>query len=85
MRRIGGEPNDITDQMLDTCYQRMCAWVRLATVAVETEWPEFEALRAFSIFDMDTRPSQETMAENLGKLATTFAPNATQIGQQQQS
>jgi hypothetical protein len=55
----------------------MSAWVRLVTVAIDLEWPEFEALRAFSIFHLDPRPSRETVAENLGKLATTFAPNVT--------
>ena len=70
-RTIGG-PDSVSPQMLGTCFDRMMQWVELAKETLETEWPSFEAVRAFSVFQLRPKLSVDIIKQDLTKIAHIF-------------
>eukprot|EP00435_Cladocopium_sp_Y103_P021208 s316_g5.t1 len=70
-RSIGG-PDSVSPQLLGTCFDRMIQWVELAKETLEAEWPSFEAVRAFSVFQLRPRLSVETIKKDLAKISQIF-------------
>lgn len=70
-RTIGG-PDSVSPQMLGTCFDRMMQWVELAKETLEAEWPSFEAVRAFSVFQLRPKLSVDIIKQDLTKIAHIF-------------
>ena len=68
-RSIG---NDATFQIINDCYDRMASWVKIATEALHCEWPTFEAVRAFSVFQLKPRLAPAEIRKDLKKICTIF-------------
>ena len=62
-RNLGG-PRAVTPAILDVCFRRMANWIRLAKMVIMAEFPNFEAMAAFSVFDLPAA-SQTTTAPPL--------------------
>ena len=76
-RSLGG--SGVSPQILSECYDRMAVWVRLAQETLEAEWPTFEAIRAFSVFQLQPRLSPHVVKKDLAKITQIFnEPNSTQ-------
>ncbi len=41
------------------CLQRMCGWVRLASLALEAEFPDFDIMASFLIFSLSSSKPQD--------------------------
>ena len=50
----------------------MAAWVHLAREALHAEWPTFEAIRAFSVFQLRPRLETSIVKKDLGKICQIF-------------
>lgn len=50
----------------------MTTWVRLAKATLEIEWPSYEAIRSFSVWQLQPRLSGEAVRKDLTKLAHVF-------------
>ena len=74
IRSVGGT-SSVTDGILDRCFARMAAWVRLAAQTIQTEFPQWELVRAFGCLDLSPRPSQEVIEKSLEQLAQCFKLN----------
>ena len=61
-RTLGG-PRAVTPAILDACFNRMSNWIRLAKMVIMAEFPSFDAIAAFSVFDVPAA-SQTTMAQS---------------------
>ena len=70
-RSVGGR-DAVTVLVLNDCYDRMSSWVRIAVENVQSEWPTFEAARAFSVFQLKPRLSPVVIKKDLAKLCTIF-------------
>eukprot|EP00435_Cladocopium_sp_Y103_P040577 s2118_g11.t1 len=70
-RSVGGR-HAVSIQVLNGCYDRMSSWVRIAVKNVKSEWPTFEAARAFSVFQLKPRLSAAVIKQDLTKLCTIF-------------
>jgi hypothetical protein len=68
-RSIG---NDVTPQIINDCYDRMVSWVKIATEALHCEWPTFEAVRAFSVFQLKPRMAPAEIRKDLKRICTIF-------------
>jgi hypothetical protein len=47
-------------------------WVHLAREALHAEWPTFEAIRAFSVFQLRPRLETSIVKKDLGKICQIF-------------
>ena len=63
---------DVTSQIINDCYDRMASWVKIATEALHCEWPTFEAVRAFSVFQLKPRLAPAEIRKDLKKICTIF-------------
>lgn len=70
-RSIGGK-DVVTAQLLNDCYGRMASWVRIAEEALKCEWPTFEAVQCFAVFQLKPRLTSSQIAADLGKICTIF-------------
>lgn len=52
-KTVGG-PGKVTKQIVDRVLQRMGNWVALAESVVQAEFPKFDVLNSFSIFNLET-------------------------------
>ena len=68
-RSLGG-PSAVTDQVIAVCMARMAAWVRLAKVSVDAEFPSWELFSAFGVFNLRASPSPVMKTQWLHRLAT---------------
>ena len=50
----------------------MAVWVHLARESLMAEWPTFEAIRAFSVFQLRPRLDISIVKQDLGKLCQIF-------------
>ena len=75
-RSIGGA-DVVTPQLLADCYERMFQWVVLAREALNTEWPSFEAIRAFSVFQLRPKLEATVVKKDLSKICTIFGEPQT--------
>lgn len=50
----------------------MAQWVELAGETLKTEWPSFEALQAFSVFQLRPRLDATVVKKDLGKICQIF-------------
>ena len=80
VRSVGG-PNAASRATVDRCLARLQAWVVLAQEVLRAEYPEFEAVSALSVFDLQTtrtvacgQPESlpPAVREPLTRLAQTF-------------
>ena len=51
-----GFGGSVPESLINKCISRMVAWTRLAITVIKTEFPQFEVLRAFSIFGFTLGP-----------------------------
>jgi hypothetical protein len=51
-KTLGGT-GKVTSQIVDRVLQRMCNWVALAEAVVQSEFPNFDALNSFTIFNLE--------------------------------
>jgi len=51
----------------------MASWVKIATEALHCEWPTFEAVRAFSVFQLKPRLAPAEIRKDLKKICTIFS------------
>ena len=75
-RSVGG-PDAVTPGMLTECYEQMAAWVYLAREAIQIEWPSFEAIRAFSVFQLKPRLTSAVVKNDLSKICAIFDEKST--------
>ena len=54
-----GDAAGIPADRLHRCVRRMCSFVTLSTLVVETEYPDFDIMAAFGIFALSPTVSQE--------------------------
>ena len=67
----------MTPVLLEDCYSRMAVWVRLAQETLEVEWPTFEAIRAFSVFQLEPRLSPDVVKKDLTKIGQIFGEQSS--------
>ena len=70
IRQIGGQP--ATPEVLDRCYARMAAWIKLVIETLSAETPAYDILAAFGAFALRPLPSDEVMQSSLARLAQIF-------------
>ena len=70
-RSVGGS-DALSPQMVNDCFNRMASWVALAHEALKAEWPTFEAIQAFSVFQLRPRLTASVVKQDLGKIAQIF-------------
>ena len=70
-RSVGGA-DALSPQILSQCYSRMSSWVALAQEGLKAEWPSFEAVQAFSVFQLRPRLEMSVIKKDLGKIAQIF-------------
>lgn len=70
-KTIGGLTQSNKDQVLLECQRRMQVWVKMACQAVQSEFPAFDVLSAFSLFDItaDSAEDDSTHARYAARLA----------------
>ena len=74
MKVLGG-PDEITE-IVTRCIQRMCNWVHLAIRPIRAEFPSYELIHMFSIFnlqDVPVKAKHAPMPRNLTEAAERFA------------
>ena len=69
-RSVGGA--EASPQILDACFGRMVLWVELCKETLQAEWPTFEALQCFSVFQLRPRLQPQVIRADLAKIATIF-------------
>ena len=62
----------MTPLMLNECFARMADWVHIAEEALASEWPTFEAVRAFAVFQLKPRLAPAQIRKDLEKISTVF-------------
>lgn len=75
MKVLGG-PDEITEEIVTRCIQRMCNWVHLAIRSIRAEFPSYELIQMFSIFNLQEVPvkaKHAPMPRNLTEAAERFA------------
>ena len=78
IRSVGGT-SSVTDEVLDRCFARMAAWVRLVAQTIQSEFPQWELIRAFGCLDLSPRPSPEVIEKSLEQLAQCFKLNLASL------
>ena len=71
--------------LLQRCLQRMQAWVSLAIPVVKAEFPSWELLQAFSVFELDGKVSagsREDYDGNVRRLAHRFGVDHIKLASQ---
>eukprot|EP00969_Alexandrium_andersonii_P090083 3977488-Alexandrium_andersonii.AAC.1 len=70
-KTIGG-PGTVDDATKQRCVARLSAWCTLAKATINAEFPSFDVLCAFAVFDLTPRDDQkEPLCEdNLAMLST---------------
>lgn len=74
VKTIGGA-DDVPEALLRKCLNRMAAWCRLAQATLHAEFPDFDVLVAFDIFDLSNLQPKgplEVNAEHAQLLCRTF-------------
>lgn len=67
----------VTDAVAQACLRRMANWVRICEATLDSEFPSFEVLRSFSIFNVrnvssDALPSSVIRSNCLSRLQKAF-------------
>ena len=57
-KKIGLE-GGVTGEIIARCLQRMCGWVTLAILVVETEFPDFDIMASFMVFALSTEANED--------------------------
>ena len=65
----------VSGAVLDRCYARMAAWVRLVSRSLAAEFPSWEVLQAMGVFGLNPAPSESFVKESLARLSQTFGLN----------
>ncbi|CAL1163458.1 unnamed protein product [Cladocopium goreaui] len=61
-----------TRHVVAECFSRMSQWVSLAEETLKAEWPSFEAIQAFSVFQLTPRLETAVVKRDLGKISQVF-------------
>ena len=58
---MGGRPHGAAACIVEKCVRRMVAWAGLATLVLETEFPDFDVMGAFAVLSVreDLSPIEE--------------------------
>lgn len=67
-----GNPLGVSDDIQKRCLARMCSFVALATSALRAEFPEWDFLQTFSVFNVRHLDSTEDRLVKLARLAHMF-------------
>lgn len=80
IRSLGG-PGSITAQLMSNCLERLQAWVHLAKMVVRHEFPEWDVVSAFQLFNVASPRllSTETQDNHIKRLAKFFDLDAVQF------
>ena len=70
-RSLGGD-GTLPPQVVAECFSRMSQWVSLAEETLKAEWPSFEAIQAFSVFQLTPRLETAVVKRDLGKISQVF-------------
>lgn len=62
-KRVGGRAPDALQPVIDRCLARLQNWVTLARDVVAAEFPEFEALQAFSVLRLSSHNERRRWAD----------------------
>ena len=58
-----GDSSGVPDTILKRCLQRMTCWVKLCVTTLQAEFPSFEAMQRYTVFNLDylaqNRPAVE--------------------------
>ena len=71
-KSLGG-PGTISAEVLDTCFEHMSAWVRLALETMRAEYPGSELLQTFSIFSLANVSEPEQFSEKCARMGQIFS------------
>ena len=64
--------NFVGESILKACYDRMCAWCVLAIGVVKAEFPAWEMLQGFSVFNVNALPKQTIIRKHMSRFAQNF-------------
>ena len=74
-----GEPNgEVPKDILDRCFSRMAAWVKLSICVIKQEYPDYELVSCFGVLSLDKDTSARCFSlsdgqeRNLARLAKAF-------------
>ena len=71
-----GNPHGVHPSILDKCFARYCAWVKLAVATIHSEFPSFELLNSFEILNLSKSKKNATRnadPDHMKKHARTLA------------
>jgi hypothetical protein len=86
-----GGPGKLTEAILDRCFQRLQNYCVLAESVIRAEFPSFELLSAFSVFDLSSRESArqakdplcaQMREDSLKRLAQVFSVDLPRLQEQ---
>eukprot|EP00959_Pyramimonas_sp_CCMP1952_P135096 2826697-Pyramimonas_sp.AAC.1 len=85
--KVLGGPTQMTGQVIARCLQRMSNWVRLTIESLKAEFPAYEILQAFKIFNLRTGTrissiGSRSECDALQRLAKVFTVDAEQLRDQ---
>lgn len=69
-RCVGG--SSVNRQVLNECFNNMGNWVAVAKEAMMAEWPDFECVRSFSVFQLKPKLATCVIKKDLKKLTHIF-------------
>lgn len=82
VRKFGGV--QANDEMINRCFHRMSAWVRLVVTSLEAEFPSYEVLSCAAAFALHPAPSKDDTKRMLLKIAQTFNLDPQRLQDQHQ-
>ncbi len=80
-RSLGGL-GAVTSELLDRCFSRMAAWVRLVIARLDAEWPEHGAIMAFGVFNLHAPLAPDVKTTSLARLAKIFGVSQRELEHQ---
>lgn len=80
VRSLGG-PGSITADLVTRCLQRMQTWVRLAKMVIKHEFPEWDLVSAFQLFNVAAGKNKATQTQenHIKRLAQFFKLDVVQF------
>lgn len=81
VRTLGG-PGSITAQMVEQCLRRMRGWVQLANAVIAHEFPEWDLITCFQIFNVTAERAtvtNQTRDSHVRRLAKFFSVDLVQF------
>ena len=77
-----GFPNGPTRKIIESCYAVMNAWVVMASSVLNAEYPSWDLIQSFSIFNTKAFPRDCATAHHLERLARRFRIRLSPLSEQ---